>query len=54
MLGEFVAESRLFSDSLVDEAAEYLFCELIRGNGFVVSRTAANLVGEFNDHLKRN
>jgi len=54
MLGEFVAHSELFPESLIDEAAEYLFCELIRGDGFVVSRTAANLFREFNEHLTRS
>jgi hypothetical protein len=54
MLGEFVAHSELFPESLIDEAAEYLFCELVRGDGFVVSRTAAKLYREFNEHLTRS
>lgn len=44
---------------LVDEAAEYLFHELIseqrhmRGDLFVTSQTAANLFREFHEHLHR-
>lgn len=73
MLQRFTAESDLFNaatvptdtaaatvdSSLVDEAAEYLFCELVddarssRGNQFVVSQTAANLFHEFHEQLKR-
>ena len=54
MLNEFVKVEKLFDESLVDQAADYLFCELTRGEEFVVSRIAADLFRDFNDHLRRN
>ena len=54
LLEPFVAETGLFSDSFLDEAAEYLYFELSGGGKFVVSRTAAKLHDGFQEHLKRN
>lgn len=66
MLAEFVTQNELAPqqngidfDSLLNEAAEYLFFELIddtrhdRGDQFVISQTAAEMFGEFHSHLKR-
>ena len=36
MLGECAAQTRLFSESYIDEAAEYLFHELTDGQSFAV------------------
>ena len=47
MLAAFSEKTGLFSVELVDEAAEYLFCELISERGFAVSRTAADLFESF-------
>ena len=47
MLASFSENAGLFDAELVDEAAEYLFCELISGRGFAVSRTAADLFEAF-------
>ncbi len=47
MLRRFVEKTGLFDAPLIDEAAEYLFCELISGRGFVVSRAAADLFEAF-------
>jgi DNA repair ATPase/ATPase family protein associated with various cellular activities (AAA) len=47
MLAEFSEKTGLFGADLVDEAAEYLFCELISGRGFAISRTAADLFEAF-------
>jgi len=54
MLGEFVDATALFPNSLIDGAAEYLFCELTRGEEFVVSRRAADLHETFQIHLRQN
>ncbi len=52
MLRDFVDETRLFSPSLVAEAAEYLFHELATDQGFAVSRAASDLHDAFHTHLK--
>jgi len=54
LLGEFVDRSDLFPNTLVDGAAEYLFCELSGGGTFVVSRRAADLEDAFQAHLRQN
>ncbi|MEX0817935.1 MAG: AAA family ATPase, partial [Pirellulaceae bacterium] len=51
MLHAFVDETELFSNTLVDEAAEYLFHELASDNEFVVSRVASQLHDAFHSHL---
>jgi hypothetical protein len=53
MLGQFVEASDLFAPWLVDEAAEYLFCELSGGARWVVSRRAVDLHESFQNHLKQ-
>ncbi|MCH7987933.1 MAG: DNA repair ATPase [Planctomycetes bacterium] len=54
LMTTFLGETRLFNDELIDEAAEYLYHEMIAGDGFCVSRTAADLFREFHAHLERN
>ena len=54
ILGEFVDRSGLFPNTLVDGAAEYLFCELSGDGKFVVSRRAADLEDAFQTHLRQN
>jgi len=53
MLGCFADKTRLFDRTLADEAAEYLFCELVSGRGFAVSRTAADLFQAFQTSVKQ-
>ncbi|NQV26978.1 MAG: DNA repair ATPase [Rhodopirellula sp.] len=53
-LTDFVAESRLFGDEYVSEAAEYLFAELTTGGQFAVGAVAHLFTEEFRTHLKRN
>ncbi len=53
MLEELVQQTELFAPWLVDEAAEYLFCELSGGSRFVVSRRAADLEESFQNHLRQ-
>ncbi|MDB4731388.1 DNA repair ATPase [bacterium] len=66
MISEFVTEhdflpatDNIDFDSFINEAAEYLFYELIdetrqaRGDLFVISQTAAEMFTEFHAHLKR-
>jgi hypothetical protein len=53
MLAGFNAESGLFDDAWLDEAAEYLYCELTTDTHFAVSALAHNLSREFAVHLKR-
>jgi hypothetical protein len=53
MLGQFVQASDLFAPWLVDEAAEYLFCELSGGARWVISRRAVDLhEAAFQNHLE--
>ena len=51
-IGSFVEQHGVFPDSFIDEAAEYLFYELLDGRGFVISRTAADLYDAFESHLR--
>lgn len=68
MLNDFVAEEELYSpgefsqvdiSALLDEAAEYLFSELIddsrslRGNQFVIAQQATDFYREFHAHLQK-
>ncbi len=53
MLGCFVDKTRLFDRDLVDEAAEYLFSELVGGRGFTISRAAADLFAAFHTAIKQ-
>ena len=53
MLRWFVDDDGLFDDSFVEEAAEYLFCELVTGHRFAVSRPAAELFENFNLALRQ-
>ncbi len=67
MLAAFAEHAQLYPDFLVDEAAEYLFCELTGGeaaaaggekseqpDAFVVSRRAAELAAAFRRHLEQH
>jgi hypothetical protein len=54
MLRQFIDATELFPNSLIDGAAEYLFCELTGGGEFVVSRRAADLHEGFQIHLRQN
>jgi hypothetical protein len=54
MLAEFVRTETLFADFLVDEAAEYLFCELAGSDQFSGSRRAVDLHDAFQRHLRQN
>ena len=51
LLDAFVAEKKLFSESVVEEAGEYLFHQLCQGDGFVVSKEAADLHAAFTEAL---
>jgi MoxR-like ATPase len=53
VLAAFVAEFELFSVDYVSQAARYLYAQLSAGDGFVVSRRAANLYNEFQSHLQQ-
>jgi hypothetical protein len=69
LLAGFAAQTQLYPDFLVDEAAEYLFCELTGANravpaettrgtdaqdAFIVSRRAAELAAAFQRHLEQH
>ena len=53
LLTTFSAETGLFGPDLSNEAAEYLFHELVEGRGFAVSRTAADLFETFQTSVKQ-
>ncbi|MCA9162872.1 MAG: AAA family ATPase, partial [Planctomycetales bacterium] len=52
LLEQFVNDSGLFEPTFLTQAAEYLFAELIKGDQFVISRTAADALDAFQLHLK--
>ncbi len=54
LLHEFAVSSSLFAESTTEEAGEYLFYELTRGNGFAIAPEAAALLQAFTDHLYAN
>jgi hypothetical protein len=54
MLQDFVEETQLFSSTLVEEAADYLYHELATGNDFVISRIASELHDAFHSHLTKH
>jgi hypothetical protein len=49
----FIEQTKLFPQTLAAASAEYLFHELMRGEDFVVSKPAADLVNSFNTFLKK-
>ncbi|QDU52371.1 DNA repair ATPase [Gimesia panareensis] len=53
-LTEFVQQLPSFEQTLIPEAAEYLFQELVRGEQFVISQRAGELFQEFEKYLKHN
>ncbi len=53
MLGSFVDKTGLFGRDLVNEAAEYLFSELVGGRPFSISRTAADLFAQFHSTVRQ-
>lgn len=53
LLREYVAEHPVFPESLVEQAGEYLFEELIRGDSFVTSPIARDLYRAFHSHLQQ-
>ena len=52
MLSEFVQENALFDASLLDEAAAYLFHEIIDEGAMVVGKAASELLVEFESYLR--
>lgn len=51
---KFLEETKLFNIQLAEEAAEYLFYELSRGDLFILSKEAKKLIGSFQSYLKKN
>ncbi|MDP6444367.1 MAG: AAA family ATPase, partial [Pirellulaceae bacterium] len=51
-IGDYNAQSKMFDDEFIDEAATYLCHELSDRDHFTVSRNAATLRDEFQGHLK--
>ncbi len=50
----FVENSHLFRTDDCDEAAEYLFYEMSRGDSFILSKGAKTLFADFQNYLKKN
>ncbi len=48
----FVQDAGIFSKELSEEAAEYLFLEISRGDKFVIDKVADDFLGGFNQYLK--
>ena len=53
-ISEFAAETGLFEEDLVEDAAAYLYCELAGDAMFPVSKAAAKLRKDFEAHLRHN
>ena len=54
LISAFVENENIFGQALVIESAEYLFNEIANGKGYVISKEGAELLSEFNAHLKKN
>ena len=54
LISKFVEDENVFDQALVAESAEYLFHEIANGKGYVISKEGAELLSEFNAHLKKN
>ena len=54
LISTFVEDENVFDQALVAESAEYLFHEIANGKGYVISKEGAELLSEFNAHLKKN
>ncbi|MDF1549390.1 MAG: DNA repair ATPase, partial [Bacteroidales bacterium] len=54
LIYSFVEATGLFQPEHVDDAAEYLFYELTKGDSFVINQKAADLYHKFNEHLLKN
>ena len=54
LVAGFIQKNRWFSAELVDDAAEYLFHELVSHERFVISREAATILKNFDAHLRMN
>ncbi|MCF7973179.1 MAG: DNA repair ATPase [Phycisphaerae bacterium] len=50
-LQQFIEDTHLFADTLVAEAAEYLFHQLCQGPAFVTDKTVLDLKQTFEQHL---
>ena len=53
-LWQFIQESKLFTEDLIAEAAEYLFHQLAQPTDFVTDKTVLDLKHAFEQHLKSN
>ncbi len=53
VLTAFVEQYELFSEDYISQAARYVYAEVSSGEGFAVSRRAANLYNEFQSHLQQ-
>jgi len=50
---DFAIRSRFFTDEVAEEASEYLFAEMVRGDQFVLSSESVELTKSFNAFLKK-
>lgn len=53
LIADFAGQTGLFNPSLAQQAAEYLFLELMRGEEFVIGKPAADVVNAFTAFLKK-
>ncbi|OQY04663.1 MAG: AAA family ATPase [Bacteroidetes bacterium 4572_117] len=53
-IAEFIEKTSLFEAEVSEEAAEYIFYELTRGDTFVINGLAVELYNEFHKYLKAN
>jgi len=53
-IAKFIEETSLFESEISEEAAEYIFYELTRGDTFVINGLAVELYNEFYKYLKTN
>lgn len=52
-IGDFINHYGFFSENTAEEATQYLFEEMVRGDQFVVSSDATALVAEFKAYIKK-
>jgi hypothetical protein len=53
-VSQFIEQTKLFDQILSEEAGEYLFYEIARGDSFILSKEAKTYIEEFHSYLRKN
>ena len=53
-IADFVEQTQVFDPAVCEEAGEYLFYEISRGDSFILSKEAKTYIEEFQSYLRKN